>query len=221
MSDDRATPPPAPQADGPSSAGRHSSPPPDHDVRVIDRRWWARPDGADASEEPRSDKPSYVQELEQRLAAKDEELRTTIGRYREASQEFEQARVRARRDVARDVERGTRAILSEWLEVVDNIDRALDAARQAGTSGALVQGVDMVRAQCLAKLGGFGVKRIDAVGAPFDPHVHEAVTTVPTGDAAQDGVVVGVIRAGYLIGDDVLRPAMVAVSRLTTEGAAS
>ncbi|MCX6551716.1 MAG: hypothetical protein NTY02_12060, partial [Acidobacteria bacterium] len=101
---------------GPAPAGLPKGPsePREENIRVLDRRWWARAKSDDAGESSASDsdKPSYVRELEQRLAAKDDELRATITRYREANTEFEQARVRFRRDVAKDVERGRRAILA-------------------------------------------------------------------------------------------------------------
>lgn len=188
------------------------------DIRVVDRRWWARPDTGDAGEAV-SDKPTYVQELEQRLAQKDEELRSTIARYRDAAAEFDEARVRFRREVAREVERGKRGILAELLEVVDNLDRAVDAARKSDAGGPLLAGVDMIRSQFLGKLDAVGVRRLDAENHAFDPVLHEAVTTVPSSDPEADGRVVGVIRHGYLIGDEVLRPALVAVARLESEGA--
>jgi molecular chaperone GrpE len=71
----------------------------------------------------------------------------------------------------------------------------------------------MVQQQFLAKLEGFGVKRIDAQGARFDPLLHEAVTTVPASDSSSEGRVMGVITHGYRIGDEVLRPALVAVGQ--------
>ncbi|MBP1603952.1 MAG: grpE 1 [Acidobacteria bacterium] len=193
-----------------------------HDIQVVDRRWWARGETADgsAADEP-FEKPTYVQELEARVAAKDEELRATLARYREANAEFEQARARMRRDVAKEVERGTKAVLADLLDVVDNLDRAIDAARAAGSDPALLQGVELVRAQFLAKLDGHGVRLLDAVGSPFDPALHEAATTVPVADPAQDGVVVGVIRRGYAIRDEVLRPAVVAVAAFQNGGVPS
>jgi len=72
-----------------------------------------------------------------------------------------------------------------------------------------------VYAQFVAKLAGFGVTRIDALDQPFDPTCHEAVTTVPVTDPASDHAVVGVVRPGYRMGDEVLRPAQVAVAQLT------
>ena len=203
--------PGAPQSAAPTASS-------DGDIRVVDRRWWARADAGDTGEAV-SEKPTYVQELEQRLAQKDEELRSTIARYREAAAEFDEARVRFRREVAREVERGKRGILSELLEVMDNLDRALDAARQSDQGGPLVAGVEMIRSQFLGKLDAVGVRRLDAEHHAFDPVRHEAVTTVPVSDPAADGRVVGVIRHGYLIGDEVLRPALVAVARLGQEGA--
>lgn len=181
-------------------------------VRVVDRRWWAQGDGAPASEEP-SLKPSYVEELERRLAEKDAELAATIAKYREAAAEFDDARARLRKEVAKDVERGRRTFVLELLDVVDNLDRAVDAAREAGATDALGKGVELVHQQFLAKLEGFGVVRIDALGRPFDPALHEAVTTVPVDDPTRDHVVVGVIRHGYTTGDEVLRPALVAVGQ--------
>jgi molecular chaperone GrpE len=194
---------------------------PQNDIHVVDRRWWARGEtGAGEADAP-FEKPSYVQELEARVAAKDEELRATVARYREANTEFEQARARLRRDVAKEVERGTRAVLADLLDVVDNLDRALESGRAASPGSALVQGVELVRAQFLAKLEGHGVRPLDAAGQPFDPSRHEAATTVPVRDAAQDGIVVGVIRQGYTIRDEVLRPAVVAVAAFQNEGVPS
>ena len=192
-----------------------------HDIQVVDRRWWARGEtAAGAAGEP-SEKPTYVQELEARVAAKDEELRATVARYREANAEFEQARARLRREVANEVQRGTRAVLADLLDVVDNLDRAIEAARAAGSDPALLQGVELVRAQFLAKLDGHGVRLIEPAGQPFDPSCHEAAATVPVADPAQDGIVVGVIRRGYAIRDDVLRPAVVAVAAFVKQGVPS
>jgi len=181
-------------------------------VRVVDRRWWAQGDGETASEAP-SLKPSYVEELERRLAEKDAELAATIAKYRSAAAEFDDARARLRKEVAKDVERGRRTFIVELLDVVDNLDRALEAAHEAGTTDALRKGVELVHQQFLAKLEGFGVARIAALDRPFDPTLHEAVTTVPVDDPARDHLVVGIIRHGYTVGDEVLRPALVAVGQ--------
>jgi molecular chaperone GrpE len=183
-------------------------------VKVIDRRRW-REDGEanpDAVQQP-SLKPTYVEELERRVAEAEKQSQDYIAKYRQASQEFEDARARMRKEVAKDAERNRREVFVSLLEVVDNLDRALDAARRSDANDALLQGVDLVRQQFLSKLEGFGVKRIASEGQPFDPQLHEAVATVPAPDAGSDGRILGVVAHGYRIGDEVLRPALVAVGK--------
>ncbi len=210
---DVKSPPSAP------SPGEHHEP----EIKVVDRRWWVQrenepaAEGAGAEEarfEPR--KPTYVEDLERQLAEKNNLLQDYITRYKEATREFDDVRARIRRDVVKDIERGKRAILAELLDVVDNLDRAIDAATRGTDEGRLLEGVRMVRDQFLSKLEGLGVKRMMPLGQPFDPARHEAATLVPAADAAQDNKVLGVIREGYEFNGDVLRPALVAVGQAGT-----
>ena len=183
-------------------------------VKVVDRRWWANPEGGAASTETRGEsKPTYVAELEAQLAEKDRQAQEYLGKYRQASAEFDEARLRLRREISKDIERARREILSELLDVLDNLDRALDSAKGSASYEALVQGVEMVRRQFIAKLEGLGVTRIEAMNQPFDPALHEAISSVPAASPEQDGQVVGTVRSGYRIGDEVLRPAAVAVAK--------
>jgi molecular chaperone GrpE len=182
-------------------------------VKVVDRRWWVKGNesahrGADDS----SRKPTFVEELERQLADRDKQVQELLSKYRQASQEFEEARARMRKDISRDAERNRREVIVSFLDVVDNLDRAIEAGRQAGSTDALLNGVEMVRRQCTAKLDGFGIRRIESQGEPFDPLLHEAVSTVPASDPALEGRVVGVVRPGYRIGDEILRPVLVAVA---------
>jgi molecular chaperone GrpE len=183
-------------------------------VKVVDRRWWARDKEDATAGDQQSLKPTYVEALERQVAEKDRQLQDTLAKYRQAAQEFEVARARMRKELAKEAERNRREVLVGLLEVVDNLERAIDAARQARTqdSDPLLQGVEMVRQQFLSKLEGLNVRRIESNGGMFDPLLHEAVTAVPAGDPAQDGRIVGVVREGYRIGDEVLRPAQVAVA---------
>ena len=182
-------------------------------VKVVDRRWWANQD-ADA---PREDTRGVGQTdlCRGARAAAGREGQTDPGvpaKYRQAAAEFEEARLRLRREISKDVERSRREILSDLLEVVDNLDRAMDR-RAAARPEALVQGVEMVRRQFLAKLEGFGVKRIDVENQPLRPHA-------PRGDQQRPGRLPRPGRPhrrhrppGYRIGDEVLRPAAVAVAK--------
>jgi molecular chaperone GrpE len=186
------------------------------DLKVTDRRWWAREEPGDQTgspdhpeAEPRL-KPTYIEELEARIAAKDAELQQLLAKYRGAAEEFEQARVRLRKEVTKDVERGRRSVLVSFLEVLDNLDRALAAACDR-PDDPLVQGVSLVQQQFVTTLEGLGVTRINPLGEPFDPSRHEAVASTRAA-GVPEGQIIGVVRPGYLIGTEVLRPAMVAVA---------
>lgn len=186
------------------------------DVKVVDRRWWARGEAAGESA-PAADqpvgKPTYVEELEARLAEKDRLLQSYVEQYKTATAEFESARARARREVAREVERGKRAILVDLLEIVDNLDRAIESAKETPSIDSLLHGVELVRRQFLARLEGYGIAEVAALDQRFDPQLHEAVSVVPAPPDGPDEVVVGVIRRGYRIADEILRPALVAVAK--------
>ena len=112
------------------------------------RRWWARgekAEGSSAEAEPKL-KPTYIEELEARLAAKDGELQQILAKYRAASDEFDQARARLRKEISKDVERSRRSTLVSFLEVLDNLDRALASACDRADD-PFVQGVSMVQQQ--------------------------------------------------------------------------
>lgn len=187
-------------------------------MRVIDRRWWARkeePAESEPSEAPREHNPTGGDDLELQLMQTREQLQAVLLEHRRATDEFEQARTRLRREVARDVERGQRVILIDMLDVLDNLDRAIDAGREHddGSSAAdtLLRGIELVRDQFLAKLAAMDVMRFDAVGEMFDPLQHDAVSLAPAETSEQVGLVLAVVREGYLIRDEILRPAAVIV----------
>lgn len=182
----------------------------DPSIKITDRRWWVNGESDAAPEEPRL-KPTLIEELETRIAEKDREIQDLVSKYRGASDEFDQARARLRKEIQKDVERSRRSVIVSFLEVLDNLDRALGAGASRADD-PFVQGVALVRQQFLATLEGLGVSRVDPLNQPFDPTLHEAVSTVPAATPEQDGVVIGVVRPGYRLGDEVLRPAQVAVA---------
>ena len=106
-------------------------------------------------------------------------------------------------------------MLLGFIEVLDDLDRALTAARGQKDKPALIEGLEIVRKRFLRELAEFNVTLNPSMGETFDPEQHEAVSSVPVTDEAQNNVVIGVIREGYNIGDTALRPAHVAVGKLT------
>jgi molecular chaperone GrpE len=98
----------------------------------------------------------------------------------------------------------------DLIAVLDNFERATEAARSADAPG-IVEGLDMVRKQLLSTLKKHGIETISALGEMFDPNLHEALTQVPERDHPE-GTVVAELGKGYRLLDRVLRPAQVAVS---------
>ena len=185
------------------------------EVKVVDRRWWAQNTTESEDEEVPFRKPTYVEDLEQQLAERNKLLTSTRAKYKEAVTEFDEARVRLRKEIMKDLERSKRSTLVEFLEVVDNLERALVVARETPNLDALLKGVALVRDQFMNKLKAANITRVVSLGERFDPKRHEAISTVPATKPEEDNLVVGVVTEGYLIGDEVLRAAKVAVAKKT------
>jgi molecular chaperone GrpE len=128
-----------------------------------------------------------------------------------------------RRRVAREredyVRYATEALLRDLIPVLDNLDRALEAARSTSDAGKVVEGVELIRRELLRVLERAGLTRYSAVGQPFDPARHEATARVVSPDREPHTVVAEVVP-GYLLHDRVLRPAQVAVAVAPDEDAA-
>jgi len=149
---------------------------------------------------------------EQRADRAEREKAELHDRYLRLAADFENYKRRVRREIDEAASRGREALLKEILPVLDNLDRALVAIGAGGGVEALGEGVRLVDRQFHGVLEKFGVKRFDALHTPFDPARHEAIQQVDSADAAP-GHVAQVFARGYLIGDRLLRPALVAVAR--------
>lgn len=123
--------------------------------------------------------------------------------------EFENYRKRARRELAEAQDAARASVLKDLLPVLDNLDRALNAAEHH-EEGKVLEGVRLTRALFAELLRKAGVRELDPKGEAFDPSVHEAMMAVPSSEP--EGTVLEVFEKGYLLGDRVLRPARVAVA---------
>lgn len=162
------------------------------------------PDGA-ADENPGTDEAlDFAPLLQERDALRDRLMRTAA--------EFDNYRKRVERERREMIERAAESVLADLLPIVDNLERALSA--EAGPEGADAyrQGVELIHRQLLDLLAQRGVTPIEALGADFDPHLHEAVASEPA-DGHRDGEIVEVFRTGYRLGDRLLRAAMVKVAK--------
>jgi len=123
--------------------------------------------------------------------------------------EFDNYRKRALRDQEALVARAHERLVKELLPVLDDLERALDAA-EVHDEASLVEGVRLVQRALQSSLEREGLAEIETDGA-FDPHVHEALLAQP-GEGAEPGSVLQVVQKGYRLGDRVLRPARVVVA---------
>ncbi|MDO8908732.1 MAG: nucleotide exchange factor GrpE [Pseudohongiella sp.] len=128
-------------------------------------------------------------------------------------------RRRAEQDVEKAHKYGQERLLSELLPVIDNLERALQAAQGEGNEqiAALKQGVELTLKSFIDCLRKFNVEVIDPVGEPFNPQFHQAMGMVESKTAEPDSVL-AVMQKGYSLNGRVLRPAMVMIARAPTEG---
>lgn len=156
-----------------------------------------------------------IEELNALVAQKEALVRRANERAEKAHAEIEAAGKRLANASAKELEQRTRKILESFLPVVDDLDRGIAASRHHAEAADVVAGLELVRRSLLMRLSQLGVTHAPALGEPFDPQRHDAVALVPVTDPAQDGRVIDVMREGYLIGEDTLRPAGVAVGKRT------
>jgi molecular chaperone GrpE len=136
------------------------------------------------------------------------ELARSEDRYKRALADLDNYRKRAAREVERRATEVRDALLRDWLEVLDSVERAL----RMHPDGPLHDGLRAVLDQIEAALSRQGVERIEAVGERFDPERHEAIDVRPS-DEVEDRTVIEVARSGFAVDGRVLRPAQVVVSR--------
>jgi molecular chaperone GrpE len=152
-----------------------------------------------------------IEDLE-KLRAKAEERDQFLALLQRTQAEFENYQKRNQREREQEWRYRGESIARDLLGILDNLDRAIDAAHQAKESGPLVKGVELVQTQFLDMLKRHGITIIAVEeGQPFDPNVHEAVMQKPSKDLPPN-TVAQVFQKGFMLHDRVLRPASVVVS---------
>jgi len=142
-----------------------------------------------------------------KLTADLEELRQTLLR-RQA--DFDNYRKRIEKERFEDAKRATARLVEGLIPVIDGFEHALAAHREAEYE-SYRKGFELIYKQLLDHLAKLGVERLDPVGKPFDPHLHQAVDRAETKDH-DDGTILQVFQPGYVFHGRVLRPAMVRVA---------
>lgn len=184
-------------------------------------------------ETAKSDASSQAQNAEQEEAqAKEEDPQVTIAALKSqlevlakqalsdkekmlrAVAEADNSRKRAEADVERERKYALEKFVKALIPVVDSLDMALEAGKSKteNAEDAMVQGVEATLRLFLKELSSFGVERINPVGEPFDPNVHQAISMIPSKDV-KPNCIVSVMQKGFILNGRVVRPAMVMVAR--------
>lgn len=179
----------------PGSVGQAQQP------RVVDKRGSQHAAGAS------------VLDLDGELAKARKEAAEHLDDLKRLKAEFENYRKRVLREQTTLVERASEQLVERLLPVLDNFELALIAADRTKDYEPLVRGVEIVFGELADLLHKEGLQKIEALGKPFDPTLHEAVLEVGDGPADGNPVVAEVVRNGYTLKGKVVRPAMVKVVR--------
>ncbi len=165
--------------------------------------------GQESVEPAQASPESELQDLRGKLAQKEEEARGNYDRFLRERAELDNFKKRMQREKAEAVRFACEPLIRELLPVVDNLERAVEHGNGNGES--VLEGVQLVLRALLGILERHGVKRIDAVGEPFDPTRHEAMAQVESAEVEPNRVIEQ-HHTGYLLHDRLLRPALVTVS---------
>jgi molecular chaperone GrpE len=198
---------PVDQPDGPGAEGDA----PDADTPDADV-------GAALEPPPQADPAEH---LERRARLAEDRLAEVLAAYRQFKTENEGFRERVARDLERRFDERHEKLLLRFIDILDNLDRALEAAEQTFAGNPLIEGLILVRTQLLQTLQHQGLERIPVLGLPFDPTYSEAVGTLPVTDPDHDHVVVRELLRGYRLNGRVARASRVLVGQFDETAKAS
>ena len=160
-----------------------------------------------AAPEHDDEQPPLADQLQIALAERDTHLQNWL----RSQADLENYRKRTQKEMEQERQYRALPLVRDVLPILDNLQRALDAARTSNDPSQLVQGVQMVAKQFEDVLGKHAVKPIDAVGQPFDPNLHQAIQQMPAADKPPMTVLCE-YEKGYTLHDRVVRPSVVVVS---------
>jgi molecular chaperone GrpE len=156
-----------------------------------------------------------VAEAGERVAALEAELAELKDRYLRLAADYDNFRKRANRERDELRLRSQAELVRRLIEELDDLGRVAHLDPAATAAADVISGIELVERKFLRELGAAGMVVINTVDVPFDPAVHEAVTTIPTEDEAKDHTVAAVFQVGYRFNGTLLRPARVQVRMLT------
>lgn len=163
--------------------------------------------------EQATEKAPRAAEQEGGAAGESSEVQELRDRHLRLAAEFDNYRKRVERERAESWQRAQGQLAERLLDALDDLQRFTSAEAETLSAEAVLDGVRLIERKILRALEAAGLEPIEAEGQPFDPEVHEALTTVPTEDPEADDSVADVFQRGYRFKGALLRPARVRVHR--------
>jgi len=174
-------------------------------IRVTDKRFWVNKEKeASKDEKEYSFKPTYVQELEKKV----NEVQ------KNAEIEVQKSRERIRNEHEKRILQSKGDLVKEFLDVFENLERALNASNKTPNFQGLIEGVGLIHNQFSGVLDDLGLTEVTQVGQTFDPEVSEAVAVVNVTKKEQDNCILEIVSKGYLMNGLLIRPAKVKVGKV-------
>ncbi len=164
-------------------------------------------------DEREKEESKEIEALKKKLEEKEKEVKENYDRFLRMAADLENFRKRAAREKEDYIKFANEDLVRAIIPFIDNLERAVNHAEKVKDAAAMIEGVRLTIQQVLQALNRFGVSSFESVGQPFDPARHEAMMMVETKEH-EPNQVVEEFQKGYLLGDRLLRPATVSVSKL-------
>lgn len=150
--------------------------------------------------------------LQEQLSQAQAKATENLEGWQRAQAEFANYKKRQARDLEMQTADMRGRVIKRYLEVMDDLERALEHRPADGEGAQWANGVELIYKKLLGYLEGEGLTRVDPLGQPFDANLHEAISQEES-DKYESGTVIEVLRPGYMLGERVLRPATVKVAQ--------
>jgi molecular chaperone GrpE len=158
-----------------------------------------------------------VKKLEKKLGVEQEKSREYLTRLKYLQADFENYRKRVEKEIQEAVQRSNEKLVACLIDIMDDLESAISAGETTENKVALLEGIKMVHKNLDKLLEKEGLERLECVGRPFDPNMHEVLAEVPTNNQ-QSGTVIEEARKGFMFKGKVLRPSVVKIACEASEG---
>jgi molecular chaperone GrpE len=152
-----------------------------------------------------------VKRLEEKLGAEQKKNEEYLNRLKYLQADFENFRKRVEKEVQDIIQRSNERLVVSLIEIIDDLESAISIAEKTANKDALLDGIKMVHKKLDSILEKEGLVRLDTVGKPFDPNIHEILAEIPT-RKHQSGIILEEARKGFMFKGKILRPSIVKVA---------